>query len=168
MLGRVCRSDGFFSPFRSRYVTVPGHCVLPIPPNIRMEQVASPFVDSMTANFLLSYAQKQHYRSVAVTGGFTPLGKVLLRLAPRFNIKVLSIVRLSIQADSLTALGSPCALITGDPGFDQLFGQTCRELGCTLLFDQIGGPLTGRLIKQMPIGSTAVGLCVFLKFSRLF
>ncbi|KAJ4457276.1 putative NADPH:quinone reductase [Paratrimastix pyriformis] len=138
----------------AEYVVVPSsHCVI-LPPNIRDEQCAAPFLNPLTAMFMLGDAQRFGYPAVTVTAGYSALGKMLLRMAPRYKVKVISIVRLLRHADALNALGSPCALVLGDPEFESLFREAVREFNCHLAFDSIGGKLTGRILSLMPEGST--------------
>lgn len=70
--------------------------------------------------------------------------------------QVVNIVRKPDQVQLLANEGAQYTLLESDPAFNEKFSQLCMQLSATILFDAVGGSLTGRLLNLMPDRSVAV------------
>jgi len=88
------------------------------------------------------------------------LGKMLVRLCARYNIKLIGVVRKQEQKYQLEAIQPDPKklqiLISTSPTFEKDLKEICTSWDCRIAFDAVAGPLTGTLLAAMPSGSKPV------------
>jgi NADPH:quinone reductase-like Zn-dependent oxidoreductase len=139
-------SDGAWAEYM---VTSPLRCI-PLRNDVTDEQGAMMLVNPLTAWALMDLARRGGHRAVVQTAAAGALGRMLLRLARRFGIPMVHIVRRRKQVELLRSLGAEQVLSTHQPDFDDQLQQVCRRLHVTLAFDAVAGEMTDRLLRAMP------------------
>ena len=132
-----------------------GACV-PLLPGVTLEQGATLLINPFTALALVEQAQEGRHPAVVQTAAGSAVGKMIARLCARRRIGVINVVRRPEQAAELRAAGAEHVLCSGDADFGARLGERCKTLRATLAFDAVAGPLTGRLLEEMPPGSRVV------------
>lgn len=146
--GAAVQGDGTWS----EYIRVPmGHC-LPLRAHVSDEQGATFFVNPFTAWALMDMARQGRHRAVAQTAAASALGRMLLKLAVRERIPLVNVVRREAQVALLKELGAEHVVDSSEPDFEERLRELFHELGVTLAFDAVSGPLTGQLLRAMPAG----------------
>ena len=124
-------------------------CV-PLRRSVSLEEGATLLANPLSAWLLLEMARRGGHRAAVSTAAASMLGRMLLRLAIRFRYPVIHVVRRQEQVDLLRSLGSRHVLNSSDADFDEQLRATCRELGATIAFDAVSGPMTAQLLMAMP------------------
>lgn len=140
----------------AEYVVAPALQCSPVPKTIDDERGAMRIVNPYTAWAQLTIAHQAHARAVVQTAAASALGRMLVRLSPRFGISVINVVRRDAQVESLRASGAKHVLNSETSDFDQRLGDLCRQLDARVAFDAVAGPMTGRLLAAMPPRSRVV------------
>jgi NADPH:quinone reductase-like Zn-dependent oxidoreductase len=107
-------------------------------------------VNPLSAWALLDLARRGRHRAIVQTAAASALGRMILRLAQRFRIPIVHIVRRPEQVDLLHSLGTEYVLSTHESDFETQLRAVCRRLNVTLAFDAVAGEMTGRLLQAMP------------------
>jgi NADPH:quinone reductase-like Zn-dependent oxidoreductase len=146
-----------FSYYNSwaEYAAVPADWLIPLPPNLQSEKAAQ-FFNLITAWDLLSATRAQAGDWVAVTAGNSTVSTMLLQFAVAKGIDVVPIVR-ERRAD-LKALGAAEMIVIEDAAAsirDQVMHVT-KGKGIKALVDNVGGPVTGELIRSMAFGGQVI------------
>ena len=75
------------------------------------------------------------------------------RLARRWNIRSINIVRRREQVELLKKEGAVHVLDSSESGFDEQLRVLCQRHEVRVAFDAVGGELTARIASAMPKGS---------------
>lgn len=140
----------------AEYMVVPLAQCLPLLPRVSDEQGASLFINPFTAWALMDLAQKGKHRALAQSAAASALGRMLLRSARKANIPLVNIVRRAEQEELLRKLGAEHVVNSSEPEFEERLRLICHELGVTLAFDAVAGPMTGQLVQALPDGGTVI------------
>ena len=84
------------------------------------------------------------------------LGLMIARLAKRFQLIAIQIVRSPEQVEKLKSLGFEHVFDSNDASFQKLLMEACNKLKATIAFDAVGGELTRRVALAMPPESRIV------------
>lgn len=138
-------------------VTQAASCV-PLPSGVSAEQGSMMFVNPMTALAFFDIHQrfsKEKRKEVGIinTAAASTLGQMIIRLANRKNIQLISIVRREEQIETLKKAGAEYVLNSESPDFDEKLRMLAAKLDAMLVFDAVGGSLSGRLLNAVPSGS---------------
>jgi len=126
---------------------------VPLGKNISMESGATLVVNPMTALAFFEIIQKGQHTAFVNTAAASQLGRMLIRIANKKQIPLISVVRRDEQADILRSLGAGYVLVSADADFDQKLAELSHRLNTTLILDAISGDFTQRLIDASPAGS---------------
>jgi len=134
-------------------VTTAGSC-FPAGKKLSDEQAAMSIVNPMTALALLDMARKGNHRTVINTAANGALGKLIARVFSRKGIRVMHVVRTAPARQEMEAMGCSDILVSSEEGFEQRLGEWCRQTGCTMMLDAVGGGLVNRVLDVLPDFST--------------
>jgi NADPH:quinone reductase-like Zn-dependent oxidoreductase len=129
---------------------------IPLRKKTDIEHAATMIVNPFTAWALLDIAEELRAGAVVQTAAASALGRMLNRLAVERGIHVVNVVRRAAQVELLEHEGAGHVLDSSVEGFDERLGELCTRLRATVLFDAVAGELTGRVLRSMPRGSTAI------------
>jgi NADPH:quinone reductase len=138
----------------AEYMVLGAKQCVPVAKELSHDQAALALVNPMTSWALLDQARKRKARTVVQTGAAGALGRMLIRLSPRFGVELVNVVRRKDQAAMLRSMGAAHVLDSSEPDFDQRLEETCRRLDVRLALDAVAGDMTGRLLTAMPRHST--------------
>lgn len=148
-------NKGYDGTWAEYMVTDAMNCV-PIIADIPDDMAATLIVNPFTAFSLLDRAEELGAKAVVQNAAASQVGKLVVCMAKRRDISVISTVRRQDQKDRLLELGAEHVLITEDPDFDAQLKALCHELKATVFFDCVAGPDTARVLVNMPRSSTAI------------
>jgi NADPH:quinone reductase len=130
-------------------------CV-PLRKTVDPDQAAMMFVNPLMAWALLDEARRGHHRAAVQNAAAGALGKMLIRLARRFSLPLINIVRRAEQVELLRATGAQHVLDSSHPAFDSDLRKVSAQLQATIGFDAITGELGGRMLHALPKGSRLI------------
>lgn len=138
-------------------VTAASSCV-PLPSGVSAEQGSMMFVNPMTAMAFFDIHHsfsKEKGKPVGIinTAAASTLGQMIIKLANRKNIPLISVVRREEQIGMLKKAGAEYVLNSEASDFDETLKLLAQELNALLVFDAVGGNLSGRLLNVVPAGS---------------
>lgn len=122
----------------------------PLKKDLDLDQGATLLTNPLTAWVLMATARAEGHRALAQTAAAGALGRMLVRLARRFRIPIVNVVRRPAQVDALRAEGAEHVLDSSAPGFDEELRSRCAALGVSLAWDAVAGEMTGRLLAALP------------------
>ncbi|PYS83369.1 MAG: zinc-binding dehydrogenase [Acidobacteria bacterium] len=129
---------------------------IPLRKETDIEHAATMIVNPFTAWALLETAKELRAEAVVQTAAASALGRMIVRLAVERGVHAVNVVRRREQAELLEREGAGHVLDSTDENFDERLGELCTRLRATVLFDAVAGELTGRVLRAMPAGSTAI------------
>jgi NADPH:quinone reductase-like Zn-dependent oxidoreductase len=137
----------------AEYVVVSAWNCMPLLPHISFAGGATLLVNPLTAWALVDTARRSKTGALVQTAAASQVGRMILGIARRCGLPVISIVRRAEQAALLRSFGAEHVLDSSQPEFDQRLAELCARLGATLAADAVGGEMTGRLLAAMPRGA---------------
>jgi NADPH:quinone reductase-like Zn-dependent oxidoreductase len=132
-------------------VTAAASC-FPLHKDVDLEQGAMSIVNPLTAWALMDLARRSGHRAVAQTAAASALGRMILRLAQRFGMPAVHIVRRDEQVKLLRSLGAQHVLDSSRARFDAELRRVCLQLNVRLAFDAVAGEMTNRLVRALAPG----------------
>lgn len=129
---------------------------LPVAESIPAPQACTLIVNPFTAWALLDRAEALGSRAVIQNAAASQVGKLVIRLAKRRGMQVISTVRREEQREALQAIGADHVLVTKDPDFDEQLRRLAAQLKARVFLDAVGGSDTARVLSAMPNKSTAI------------
>jgi NADPH:quinone reductase-like Zn-dependent oxidoreductase len=145
-------SDGTWA----EYVVVPARQCLPLLPSISTEQGSMLFVNPFSAWALMELARRGKHRALVQSAAASALGRMLLRLSLKEKLPLVNVVRRAEQEELLRRLGAEHVVNSSEPEFEERLRIKCHELGVTLGFDAVAGPMTGQLVQALVDGGTVI------------
>ncbi|HYI00956.1 zinc-binding dehydrogenase [Hyalangium sp.] len=140
----------------AEYVVAPmGQCI-PLLPRINDEQGASFFVNPFSAWALMDQARRGKHRALVQSAAASTLGRMLLKLAQKEKLPIVNVVRRAEQEELLRKLGAEHVVNSSEPEFEERLRLRCQELGVSLAFDAVAGPMTGHLARALVDGGTVI------------
>jgi NADPH:quinone reductase-like Zn-dependent oxidoreductase len=139
----------------AEYAAIPAEWLIPLPSKLQPEK-AGQFFNLITAWDLLSATRAEEGDWLAVTAGNSTVSTMLLQFATARGINVVPIVR-QPRAD-LKALGAVEVIVIEGAAAtirDQVMHVT-KGKGIKALVDNVGGPVTGELIRSMAFGGQVI------------
>lgn len=91
-VGENCH-DPDYSGTWAEYSDVNHKGVIPFPPNVDLDQIACTNANPLTACGFIDIARQQSSHTIIHDAAASALGKILNRLAPRYNLNIINIVR---------------------------------------------------------------------------
>ncbi len=130
-------------------------CV-PLFGSVTFEQGAMAVVNPWSAWALMTLARRGGHRAVVQTAAASELGRMLHRLAPRFSVTMVHVVRRPDQVELLRGLGAAEVLDSNAADFPARLKSVCRDLSVTLAFDAVAGEMTGHLLAALRRGGRVI------------
>jgi NADPH:quinone reductase-like Zn-dependent oxidoreductase len=140
----------------AEYMVTSTDLCIPLFKRISFEQAAYLVINPMTAFALLEIARTGGHSAFVQTAGASTLGLMIARLAPRFQLTGIHIVRRPEQVQQLKSLGCEHVFDSNDASFQKRLAEACNKSKASIAFDAVGGELTRRLTLAMPPGSRIV------------
>jgi NADPH:quinone reductase-like Zn-dependent oxidoreductase len=140
----------------AEYVVAPlGQC-LPLLPRISDEQGASFFVNPFSAWALMELARQGKHRALVQSAAASTVGRMIQKLAHKEKRPLVNVVRRAEQEEMLRKLGAEHVVNSSEPEFEERLRLICQELGVSLAFDAVAGPMTGHLTRALVDGGTVI------------
>ncbi len=137
----------------AEYLVTNASLCIPLHKQVDMERGATLLINPLTAWGLLEQARRGGHRAIVQTAAASALGRMIVRLARRFSIATINIVRRPEQVELLRKIGAEHVLDVNDPGFDANLRDLCHTLGAGIGFDAVAGKMPARVIRAQPGGS---------------
>lgn len=145
------RGDGFWA----EYVKVRALEAMPFDPKaLPPEQAAMSFVNPLSAMALIEPLIKGQHQAMVQTAAASQLGRMIARLAKRYELPVIHCVHRKELIPILKELGAKHVLVNTDKDFVQKLRDLSTSLNATYAVDAVGGTLTGQLAEALPNHST--------------
>src|SRR5579859_2740495 len=140
----------------AEYLVTPASAAVPLRKEIDMEQGATMLVNPMTAWALVEAARQGSHPAIVQTAAASALGRMVVRLARKFSLPVINVVRRAEQVELLRKLGAEHVLNSSDADFDAQLRGLARRLRATIAFDAVAGEMTARVLRALPPRSRIV------------
>jgi NADPH2:quinone reductase len=140
----------------AEYAVAPATQCLPLLPRISNEQGSMLFVNPFSAWALMELARRGKHVALVQSAAASALGRMLLKLALKEKLPLVNVVRRAEQEELLRKLGAEHVVNSSEPEFEERLRIKCHELGVTLAFDAVGGPMTGQLAQALVDGGTVI------------
>ena len=128
---------------------------MPVPSWLQTKQAAAPFVNPMTVIGFLETAQSAGHKAIVHTAANSALGLMLLRAAPKYDVKIICVVRGDKNAAMLLEWYPQELVVRSDlPSFTQDLKNIVDKTGATVAFDAVGGEMSQLVFDAMPAKST--------------
>ena len=154
----VGKRIGFTNPAKgqgsySEYVTVSALQCFPMPDEVPLEDACSFFVNPFTAYAIVDTARSRGSPGLVLTAAASQLGQMLVKLCKEERYPIVCVVRREAQAETLRALGAEHVVVTAGGEAKEL-KEVVAQLGITVAFDAVAGPMTAALLAALPNKST--------------
>jgi NADPH2:quinone reductase len=148
-----------FSHYNSwaEYAAVPGEWLIPLPSDFPLEK-ASQMANLITAWDLLANSGLKEGNWIAVTAGYSTVSEMVLQFARQRGVNSIALVRRTYGDLDLRTLGASAVIdlsVTAAPLRDQVMALTAGT-GLNAIIDNVGGPVTGDLIRSCAFGAKVV------------
>jgi NADPH:quinone reductase-like Zn-dependent oxidoreductase len=140
----------------AEYMVTSTDVCIPLFKHISFEQGAYLAINPMTALALVEIARTGSHLAFVQTAAASTLGLMIARLAKRFQLTGIHIVRRPEQVQKLKSLGCEHVFDSNDASFQKLLAEACNKFKASIAFDAVGGELTRRLALAMPPESRIV------------
>ena len=140
----------------AEYMVTSADVCIPLFKHISFEQGAYLTINPMTACALVEIARTRGHLAFVQTAAASALGVMIARLAKRFQLTGIHIVRRPEQVQKLKSLGCEQVFDSNDASFQKRLAEACNKFKATIAFDAVGGELTRRLALAMPPKSRIV------------
>ena len=140
----------------AEYMVADADACIPLFKQTSEEQGACLIVNPMTALELMNLARDARATSILQTAAASAVGWMIGRLAQRYGMTSIHIVRRREQVDRLKDAGFDYVFDVNDPLFNERLAEACYKFKTRLAFDAVGGELTRRLAASMPPDSRIV------------
>ncbi len=142
----------------AEYMVTSAASCIPLPPEVSAGQGSMMFVNPMTALAFFDIHHsfsKEKGKKIGIinTAAGSTLGQMIIKLAIREKIPLISVVRREEQIETLKNAGAEFVLNSEAPDFDETLKILAAKLDAKLVFDAVGGKLSGRLLNAVPSGS---------------
>ena len=125
-----------------------------MPNSVSFTEGCSFFVNPITAIGLVDIVSNANGRGVVISAAASQLGKMMIRLFNQKRITVVATVRKEEQEQELREkFGLEHVFNTTEDDFLPKFKDVAKEVRAKHLLECIGGPISGKLISNMPKGS---------------
>lgn len=148
-----------FSYYNSwaEYVAVPAAWIIPLPADYPPE-LSSQFMNLITAWDLLKQSGVKPGHWLALTAGYSTVSIMVTQMAKQQGIPVISIVRRIKHPNLLESLGADVVIdLSANPnGIAAPIMEITGNKGAKGIIDNVGGPVTGELIRSSDFGGRLV------------
>ncbi len=147
----------------AEYMVTSAYRTIILDKDINDEQGSMLLVNPLTAVSFIEIARKHKHAAMVNNAAASSLGKMLLELCRKNDIKLINIVAREAQYDTLKKLGAENVLISSSQGFENELARLSEKLGARLFFDAVGGEQAEIMLRTSPPGSTII---IYAKLSE--
>jgi len=140
----------------AEYMVTSTDVCIPLLKHVSFEQGAYLAINPITALALVEMARTGGHLAFVQTAAASTLGLMIARLAKRFQLTAIQIVRGPEQVQKLKSMGCEHVFDSNDASFQKRLAEACNKIKATIAFDAVGGELTRRLALAMPPESRIV------------
>jgi NADPH:quinone reductase-like Zn-dependent oxidoreductase len=137
LLGRTVGVAG--GAMYSQYRVVGAASCLVLPEGTSAKDVASSFVNPMTALGMVETMRREGHSALVHTAAASNLGQMLVKLCAKDGVPLVNVVRKAEQEDLLRGLGATHVCNTSSPSFATDLVEALKATSATLAFDATGG-----------------------------
>lgn len=141
----------------AEYIVTKSNTLIVHDDDVDLEQAACGWVNPVTAYGMYHQARKLKAEAIAITGGNSALGKMMIKIAAKENMPLISIVRSKkSKIAELVALGQKeeHILDSTDADFEKQYVELAQKLSVKCVFDCVAGPQVGILISGLVKGGS--------------
>ena len=141
----------------AEYAAVPAEWLIPLPVNYPMEK-AGQFVNPITAWDLLDQSGVLPGQWLALTAGNSTVSTMVAQFAKRSGVNIISMVRRIQKAIDLNAMGTSVVIEHSNlqGSIKERIMEITQNKGINGIIDNVGGPVTGELIRSMAFGGQVI------------
>lgn len=136
----------------AEYMVTHANACIPLRRQVSFEQGATLIVNPLTAYALMRRVHGTH-RAFIQTAAASALGRMMARLADRYRLPGIHVVRRPEQVAGLEGLKHQTALVSSAADFAQQLRAAIAQHQPTLLLDAVGGEMSEKIVAAMPRGS---------------
>lgn len=140
----------------AEYMVTSAFRVIPLGKHISDEQGSMLLVNPLTAQAFIEMAKKQGAKAIVNNAAASSLGRILIHLCKKADIKLINIVKREEQLQSLKKAGAKFVLVSDSPDFEKELEFCSARLNTRLYFDAVGGEQTEIMLKVSPYGSRVI------------
>lgn len=137
----------------AEYCAVDAKTCIALHKDVSFEQGACLIINPLTALGLIDQAQKEGHAAIIQTAAASQVGRMVAALAQIKKIPSIHIVR---RKEQEALLKGHIVLNSESPDFEMELKQQAKALNATIVFDAVGGTMTGTLLNAMPDHSKAL------------
>jgi NADPH:quinone reductase len=134
----------------AEYLVTSAQMCIPLRKKVNMDQAAMMLVNPLTAWALVDESRRGGHKAMVQTAAASALGRMIVRLAQRFGVPLINVVRRQEQVDLLRGMGAEHVLNSSAADFDTALRDLCRKLGASIGFDAVAGETTLRVMQAQP------------------
>lgn len=134
------------------HLVTQANACLPIPEELSTANAASFLVNPFTAYGFIDQGLKNGHTAMVQSAAASQAGRIINAIGKQRGMTVLNIVRRDEQAELLRSLGATNILNSSDADFEEHLRKQIADLGVTIAFDAVSGPMTGTLFNALPPG----------------
>ncbi|RBL90539.1 quinone oxidoreductase family protein [Chitinophaga flava] len=141
----------------AEYAAVPDEWLIPLPIDYPVE-LAAQLVNPITAWDLIDQAGLRAGQWLAVTAGNSAVSLMVMQFAKHKGINVISLIRRAQSTIDLVSMGANAVieLSSLQEGIKERIMQITNNQGINAVIDNVGGPVTGELIRSMAFGGRVI------------
>jgi len=153
LFSRINNSESFHGAW-AEYSYASIHSCIVFDSKLDFDKIYSAQINPLTAVGMIDTIREHGVTSIAQSGSSSEFGRMFLRLCINQGIEVINLVRKNQTIDELTKFGGKHFINTSEEGWQEKFKKLAAELNATVMFDCLGGELTGQCLNALPDGST--------------
>lgn len=134
----------------SSHIIADANGCLPVGEDLSTANAASFLVNPFTAYGFVDQAKQNGHTAMVQSAAASQAGRIINVIAKQRGLKVLNIVRREAQAGLLRSLGAQHIINSSDADFEDQLRKHIADLGVTIAFDAVSGPMTGTLFNALP------------------
>lgn len=141
----------------AEYAAVPSEWLIPLPVDYPIE-LAGQLVNPITAWDLLDQVGLFPGQWLALTAGNSTISTMVAQFARHMGINVISLIRHAHKTIDLTSMGANAIIELSNPLEDlkERIMKITKNKGINGVIDNVGGPVTGELIRSMAFGGRVI------------
>lgn len=140
----------------AEYSIIDSANVYPVEDSIGLEKAASAIVNPMTAQALILDVLDAGHKAVVLGASSSSLGKMLVALCRKYELRSVCLVRRKEYVQSLRDLGADYVLDTSDPNFKTEVAQVLKDAAVTAYLDPVTGPEGAFISGLLPANSLTI------------
>ncbi|WP_448518665.1 alcohol dehydrogenase catalytic domain-containing protein [Rhodoflexus sp.] len=142
-------SDGTWA----EYLLADAATCLPVGANIPDDIAACALVNPVSAWALFEPLRRSRFKAMIQTAAAGQLGRMVIRLAQRYDKPLINIVHRPELVQELRDMGAAYVLDSSAPDFDPSLKELAHMLDARYAIDAVAGELSGRVLAAMPNNS---------------